>query len=165
VQVTGTIIRDFPSFRYRAASDWLLRAELNRWAYDWGDGQRAYVERIRRKLDFCVRFKINMVMFDGFGWSVDRRPGYAAMVRDLNAYARERGIKLMFSGFGANFDPPKVEPEFHIGRIILNRRSYPAARSNIARRGRTPDHPTWHLPPRTTRCSSIAHESRRSCGL
>jgi hypothetical protein len=144
VQVPGTVIQDFPSFRYRAASDWVLRAELNRWAYDWGDGQRAYIERIRRKLDFCLRFKINMVVFDGFGWSVDRRPGYAAMMRELNAYARERGIKLMFSGFGANFDPAKVEPEFHIGRVILNRRSYPDGPVYPCfGEDRTPEHPTY----------------------
>ncbi len=118
-------IVDYPSFRYRAAADWLLRAELNRWAYDWGDGSRAYAERIRRKLDFCVRFKINMVFFDGFGWSAEKRPGYAAMMRELNAYARDRGIRLMYGGFGANFDPRKVEAEFHIGAIHRNRRSYP----------------------------------------
>ena len=63
MQVPGTVIQDFPSFRYRAASDWVLRAELNRWAYDWGDGQRAYTERIRRKLDFCLRFKIAATRF------------------------------------------------------------------------------------------------------
>lgn len=144
VRIAGIIIRDFPSFRYRAASDWLLRAELNRWAYDWGDGEAAYMARIRRKLDFCTRFKINMVMFDGFGWSPNRTPGYAPMMRALNAYARDRGIKLMFAGFGANFDPRKVEPEFHIGSILLNRRSYPHGPVySCFGEGRTPDHPTY----------------------
>jgi len=118
-------VRDFPDFKYRAAADWLLRAELNRWAYDWGDGREAYVRRIKRKLEFCLRFKINMVFFDGFGWTAEKKPGYAAMMRDLNRYARERGIKLVFSGFGANFDPRKVEPEFNIGKVFLNRRGYP----------------------------------------
>lgn len=125
LRVAGTLIRDYPSFRYRAAADWLLRAELNRWAYDWGDGVDAYVTRIQRKLDFCARFKINMVFFDGFGWSSERRPGYSAMMRRLNAYARERGIKLMFAGYGANFNPDAIEPEFHIGKAHVNRRSYP----------------------------------------
>jgi hypothetical protein len=144
IRVPGATIRDYPSFRYRAASDWLLRAELNRWAYDWGDGNAAYAERIRRKLDFCARFKINMVMFDGFGWSPNRTPGYAPMMRALNQYARERGIKLMFSGFGANFDPRKVEPEFHIGSILLNRRSYPYGPVySCFGEGRTPEHPTY----------------------
>lgn len=125
LQIPGCRIRDYPDFRYRAASDWLLRAELNRWAYDWGDGRQNYIARIKRKLDFCTRFKINMVMFDGFGWTAEKRPGYAAMMRELGAYARARGIKLMFSGFGANFDPPKVEPEFNIGKVHYNRASYP----------------------------------------
>ncbi|MFN0170726.1 MAG: glycoside hydrolase family 20 zincin-like fold domain-containing protein [Bryobacteraceae bacterium] len=136
-------IVDYPTFRYRAAADWLLRAELNRWAYDWGDGARAYAERIKRKLDFCVRFKINMVFFDGFGWSAQKRPGYAAMMRELNAYARDRGIRLMYGGFGANFEPRKVEPEFHIGAIHLNRRSYPDGPVYACfGEGRTPDLPT-----------------------
>lgn len=144
VRVAGVAIRDFPSFRYRAASDWLLRAELNRWAYDWGDGEAAYMARIRRKLDFCARFKINMVMFDGFGWSPNRTPGYGPTMRALNAYARDRGIKLMFAGFGANFDPRKVEPEFHIGSILLNRRSYPDGPVySCFGEGRTLDHPTY----------------------
>jgi len=126
LRVAGTRIRDYPSFRYRAAADWLLRAELNRWAYDWGDGIDGYVARIQRKLDFCTRFKINMVMFDGFGWSAERRPGYSAMMRGLNAYARERGIKLMFAGYGANFNPNAIEPEFNIGKAHVNRRGYPS---------------------------------------
>ncbi|MCZ2080261.1 MAG: glycoside hydrolase family 20 zincin-like fold domain-containing protein [Bryobacterales bacterium] len=124
-EVAGIRIRDYPSFRYRAASDWLLRAELNRWAYDWGDGIAGYTARIRRKLDFCTRFKINMVIFDGFGWSTEKRPGYAAMMRMLNEYARKRGIKLLFAGYGANFNPNAIEPEFHIGKAHVNRRSYP----------------------------------------
>jgi hypothetical protein len=144
VRVASASIRDYPSFRYRAASDWLLRAELNRWAYDWGDGSAAYIARIQRKLDFCTRFKINMVMFDGFGWSAEKRPGYAAMMRQLNAYARDRGIKLMFAGFGANFDPRKVEPEFHIGAIHLNRRSYPDGMVySCFGEGRTASDPTY----------------------
>ncbi|MDA2929912.1 glycoside hydrolase family 20 zincin-like fold domain-containing protein [Acidobacteria bacterium AH-259-O06] len=136
-------VRDYPDFKYRSASDWLLRAELNRWAYDWGDGKRAFVQRIKRKLDFCLRFKINMVLFDGFAWNPERVPGYGAMMRELNAYARERGIKLVFSGFGANFDPKKVEPEFNIGRVYLNRRNYPyGAVYSCFGELRTPLHPT-----------------------
>jgi hypothetical protein len=144
LRLPAALIRDYPSFRYRAASDWLLRAELNRWAYDWGDGRQAYIERIRRKLDFCVRFKINMVMFDGFGWSLEKRPGYAALMRELNAYARDRGIKLIFGGFGANFDPRKVEPEFHIGQVLLNRHGYPDGPVYPCfGEGRSPNHPTY----------------------
>lgn len=136
-------VRDYPDFKYRAAADWLMRAELNRWGYDWGDGRKAYMKRIKRKLDFCVRFKINMVFFDGFGWTAEKTPGYGAMMRELNSYARERGIKLVYAGFGANFDPLKVEPEHNIGKVFLNRESYPHG-PTYACYGelRTPLHPT-----------------------
>jgi len=28
--------------------------------YDWGDGRENMLERYREKIDFCMRFKINM---------------------------------------------------------------------------------------------------------
>lgn len=118
-------IRDYPDFRYRAASDWLLQAEANRWAYDWGDGRRAYIQRVKRKLDFCLLYKINMVVFDGFGWKSEKVPGYSSMMRELNGYARERGIKLMYGGYGSNYQAALVRPEHNIGTIWHNRESYP----------------------------------------
>ena len=136
-------VRDYPDFKYRAAADWLMRAELNRWGYDWGDGRRAYIRRIKRKLDFCLRFKINMVFFDGFGWNSEKVPGYGAMMRELNSYARHREIKLVYAGFGANFDPLKVEPEFNIGKVFVNRNSYPHGPAyECYGETRTPLHPT-----------------------
>ena len=118
-------IRDFPNFKYRAAADWLLFAEINRWAYDWGDGRRAFVKRIKRKLDFCLRYKINMVFFDGFGWHSEKFPGYSSLMRELNQYARERGIKLLFAGYGANTQPSAIRPERNIGTVWKNQDSYP----------------------------------------
>ncbi|MDA2926122.1 glycoside hydrolase family 20 zincin-like fold domain-containing protein, partial [Acidobacteria bacterium AH-259-G07] len=118
-------IRDYPDFRYRAASDWLLFAEINRWAYDWGDGRRAFVRRIKRKLDFCLRYKINLVFFDGFGWNAEKFPGYSTMMRELNRYARDRGIKLLFAGYGANYNPRAIRPEHNIGKVWYNRDQYP----------------------------------------
>ena len=118
-------VRDYPDFKYRAAADWLLNAEINRWAYDWGDGRRSFLRRTKRKLDFCLRYKINMVFFDGFGWNSNKFPGYARMMRDLNGYARERGIKLVFGGYGANYQPALVQPQHNIGKIWHNRESYP----------------------------------------
>ena len=118
-------IRDFPDFRYRAAADWLLFAEANRWAYDWGDGRLAYIDRIKRKLDLCLLYKINMVFFDGFGWNSERFPGYAAMMREVNGYARQLGIKLVFAGYGANYRAGVVHPERNVGKVWYNRESYP----------------------------------------
>ncbi|MDA2931133.1 hypothetical protein MYX84_14505, partial [Acidobacteria bacterium AH-259-O06] len=79
----------------------------------------------KRKLDFCLKYKINMVFFDGFGWTAEKIPGYARMMRELNRYARERGIKLIFGGYGANYMARAVRPEHNIGRVYLNRHSYP----------------------------------------
>ncbi len=124
VSVPQGSLRDFPDFRYRAAADWLLFAEINRWAYDWGDGKQAYVQRIKRKIDFCLRYKINLVFFDGYGWNREKFPGYSRMMRKLNSYARARGIKLLFAGYGANYGSI-VRPEHNVGKIWYNRDRYP----------------------------------------
>ena len=124
VLVPNGSIRDFPDFRYRGAADWLLFAEINRWAYDWGDGREAYVQRIKRKIDFCLRYKINLVFFDGYGWNREKFPGYSRMMRELNAYARARGIKLLFAGYGANYGRI-VHPERNVGKVWYNRDHYP----------------------------------------
>jgi hypothetical protein len=124
VSIPEVHIRDWPDFKFRAASDWLLAAEINRWAYDYGDGKRAYVERIKQKLDFLLRYKINMVFFDGFGWNCEKFPGYSHMMRELNRYARERGVKLIFAGYGANFRAAASQPEHNVGRVWYNQEGY-----------------------------------------
>jgi Glycosyl hydrolase family 20, domain 2 len=124
VAIPEVHIRDWPDFKFRAASDWLLNAEINRWAYDYGDGKTAYVKRIKRKLDFLLRYKINMVFFDGFGWNNEKFPGYSHMMRELNRYARERGVKLIFAGYGANFRAAAIRPEHNIGKVWYNQESY-----------------------------------------
>ncbi|MBI4530826.1 MAG: hypothetical protein HY709_04820 [Candidatus Latescibacteria bacterium] len=142
VSIAEAHIRDYPDFRYREAADWLLRAEINRWAYDWGDGTREFIRRIKRKLNFCLRYKINTVFFDGFGWNSEKVPGYAQMMRELNGYARERGIKLMFGGFGSNYDPAKVQPQYNIGSVLYNRDGYPWGPIYACfGEARTPEHP------------------------
>ncbi|MBI5684900.1 MAG: glycoside hydrolase family 20 zincin-like fold domain-containing protein [Verrucomicrobia bacterium] len=122
-------ITDWPDFRYRCASDWLVNVEVNRWAYDWGDGPQQYLARIKRKLDFCFLHKINQVWFDGFGWNVDRFPGYAALMRECNRYARQRGIKLTFAGYGGGYGTAYqtggIYRHGYFGQTFLNRRPYP----------------------------------------
>lgn len=122
-------IGDWPQFRHRCASDWLLNAEINRWGYDWGDGVAACRERMERKLDLCFAHKINQVWFDGIGWSTDRSPHYAALVRHLNHYARERGISLVFAGYGGGYGTSYQTSELYRcgyhGQVFLNRESYP----------------------------------------
>lgn len=122
-------IVDWPTFRHRCAADWLMNAEVNRWAYDWGDGQAACLARIRRKLDQCFAYKINQVWFDGFGWSLDRAPGYARMMRECNQYARRRGIRLTFGGYGGgygtSYQPSEIYRCGYFGQTLFNRRPYP----------------------------------------
>src|SRR5262245_32119378 len=103
VSIPAVQIRDFPDFPFRMAADWLMNVEINRWSYDWGDGVEGYLRRAKRKLDLCVRYKINMVLAHGFGWGLDFFPGFTDMMRELNQYARDRGIGLVTGGYGASY--------------------------------------------------------------
>lgn len=123
--IPGIYVRDYPDFEFRAASDWLLHAEINRWAFDRGQGLEAYRALVKRKLDRAARFKVNMALIDGFGWSLGQRlPGYAALMRDLNRFARARGIRLMYGGYGAAYDSAQSAGDYQ-GSVFLNRDSYP----------------------------------------
>ena len=113
-------IRDWPSFRYRG-NNWLLWVECGRWSYERGDGAAAYAERIERKLDFSLQHKINLLIFDGFGWNPERFPGYGALARRCARYARERGIKLLVGGYGAGYGAGHR----YDGHIFRNRHGYP----------------------------------------
>lgn len=121
-------IDDWPDIRYRAV-DWLLNCEINRWSYDWGDGLDAYRDRVKHKLDWCARHKINMVYFDGCGWGLDRFEGYATLMRELNGFARERGIRLVFVGYGGGYGITYQTSELYqapyFGHVHLNRRAHP----------------------------------------
>ncbi len=126
VRIPGAYIRDFPDFRFRAASDWLLGVEINRWGLDRGQGWDAYQRLVQQKLDRAARYKINVALLDGFGWSIERRtPGYAVVMRELNRYARARGIRLQYGGYGAAYDIATHNPAEYQGEVFLNRESYP----------------------------------------
>jgi hypothetical protein len=135
--VPFAVIKDWPNFRYRCASDWLVNVEANRWAYDWGDGRRAFLKRIKHNLEFCFEHKINMVWFDGFGWDINRFPGYAPMMKECNRYARRFGVKLLFGGYGGGYGTAYQEGEIYrcgyFGRVYLNRRPYPDGKKYACR--------------------------------
>ena len=122
-------IEDWPDTRFRAAADWLLNAEINRWGYERGDGLEATITRMKRKLDQAAAYKINVVWFDGFGWEADRTPWYAAFARELSDYARQRHIRLAFSGYGggygASYQAGSIYFGRYHGRAFRNRHSYP----------------------------------------
>lgn len=130
-------VTDWPCFRYRCASDWLINVEINRWSYDWGDGSEACLARIKRKLDFCFAYKINQVWFDGFGWDTERCEGYSDFVRECTRYARRRGIKLTFGGYGGGYGTSYQKSELYrcgyFGRSPINRRPYPDGAEYLCR--------------------------------
>jgi len=130
VAIPAVHVRDFPDFKYRMAADWLMNVEINRWSYDWGDGIKGYSERMKRKLDLCTRYKINMVLAHGFGWDTDFFPGFAEMMRGLSEYARDRGIRMVTGGYGASYgiayqSGPLYEEAPYLGKVFKNRVSYP----------------------------------------
>src|SRR5579885_2010703 len=125
IEAPGTYIRDYPDFPYRAAADWLLNTEINRWSLDRGQGLADYGRLVRKELDRAALFKINVAVIDGFGWSLDKRPpGYAALMRELNRYARRRGMLLQYGGYGAAYDIAQRPGEYQ-GTVFLNREAYP----------------------------------------
>jgi hypothetical protein len=131
VTIAGSYIRDYPDFEFRAASDWLLNVEGNRWALDRGQGVEEYARLCEQKLDRALRYKINFVMFDGFGWGLEQRSAdYPALMRRLNRYARARGIHLEFGGYGASYGMayqtgPLYEEGAYLGKVFENRERYP----------------------------------------
>jgi hypothetical protein len=133
VRIPAIHIRDFPDFKYRMAADWLSNVEINRWVYDWGDGVEAYAARIKRKLDLCVSYKINMVLGHGFGWGTEFFPGFSRMMKELNSYARTRGIKMVTGGYGASYgiayqSGPLYEEAPYLGKVFKNQDSYPSGK-------------------------------------
>jgi Glycosyl hydrolase family 20, domain 2 len=125
VSIQGAYIRDYPDFRYRTGADWLLFAEINGWSLDWGQGVEAYKRLCERELDEALRFKINMVFFDGFGWGLKQRfDGYGELMRSINQYARARGIHLEFGGYGARYGIVDAGMSY-LGEPWKNRESYP----------------------------------------
>ena len=88
VRLDHALIEDCPDFRYRGVR-WLIQAEIGVWAYDRGDGPDAFRQRIVEKLDMALAYKINAVIFDGFGWGTDAHPegeeNLAEMVKHVKA--------------------------------------------------------------------------------
>ncbi len=133
VRIPAIHIRDFPDFKYRMAADWLSNVEINRWVYDWGDGVEGYAARIKQKLDLCARYKINMVLAHGFGWGTEFFPGFSAMMKDLNGYAQNRGIRMVTGGYGASYgiayqSGPLYEEAPYLGKVFKNQDSYPSGK-------------------------------------
>ena len=115
-------ILDKPDFRRRGVG-WLLAGECFLWSYDWGDGLEGFRRRALAGLDLAFRYKLNLIDLDGFGWNPERFPGYGAVMRELNAAARRRGIRLMSGGYGEGYGASAQGR--HDGPVFRNRRGYP----------------------------------------
>ncbi len=120
----GFEIKDYPDIRYRA-NKWLIWAESEIWSYDLGDGYDAVVERIRRKLDVCLKYKINLVYFDGWGADVERFPRYKELMRECNQEAEKRGIRLVFGAYTMGYGLSGHQIGKHFGKVYMNRAPYP----------------------------------------
>jgi hypothetical protein len=68
-ETTSVDLRVYPAFSFREGSDWLLNIEIKRWDIDFGRAGETYSSLVGQKLDRAARFKLNMVLVDGFGWS------------------------------------------------------------------------------------------------
>ena len=113
---------DWPDFRYRG-NKWLIFTETEVWSYDYGDGVETYRQRIIRKLDMCLRFKINMVYFDGFGPDPDRTPHYKTLMQGLNAEARKRGIHLIYGAYTMGYGLSSHAFGRFYGKVYRNERN------------------------------------------
>jgi len=134
-------VYDYPDIEFRCSARWLVELEGSRMMFDWGDGRENMLERYRQKIDFCMRFKINMAFFEGFEWRTDKYPKYCEDMRLLNSYAAARNVRLEFGGYTVGFGGfPGHELEGIRGLGgEYNRRSYP--NGEIYACGKVPDAP------------------------
>ena len=115
-------VDDWPDFNHRGTS-WLIWAECGVWSLDRGDGLAAFKARALRKLDHCLRHKLNLVACDGFGWDAEKFPGYSQLMRELNREARRRGVRLLFGGYTSGYGASARG--LYRGQVFKNRKSYP----------------------------------------
>lgn len=94
------LIHDWPDVEIRIAGRPLLCAETRRSALDWGDGIDAFISRWKHEIDFALQYRFNAFYAWGFSWNPEAFPGFGRCFRELNAYARARGVRLTFGGLG-----------------------------------------------------------------
>jgi hypothetical protein len=123
-------VQDYPDTPGRMCANWVLTWDWEVNGYDWGDGLPAFLDRCRRKIDLCARYKVNRVRFlggrisPGPPYMKDRYAKIKRFALELNRYARRKGVALQFSSCSWGMDyygwgSPYGQP------WILNRESYP----------------------------------------
>lgn len=121
-------IKDYPDFRYRG-NKWLIWAETAILSFDFGDGLEEMRARVLRGLDLCLKYKINMLDFDGYGLGVDRFAGYREFMRFCTKEARKRGIYLINGAYTMGYGLAGFSFGKHYGNAYQNRTSYPNGES------------------------------------
>ena len=117
-------IKDSPDFKNRGIK-WLIWAETGIWSYDRGDGIEAFKERTIRKLDQCLKYKINSVVFDNYGLETERFPGYNDLVKTLNREARKRKVTLSHGCYAMSYGLKGQGKGVLRTELHMNRKSYP----------------------------------------
>lgn len=123
-KIDSFFICDSPDIEFRG-NKWLLWNETEVWSYDFGDGIEAFKKRIVRKFDMCLKFKINMVFFDGWGADIDRTPEYKSLMKFCCQEARKRGIYLIFGAYTMGYGLSAHSFGKHFGKVYKNIKDYP----------------------------------------
>ena len=122
-EVEEILIYDWPDFLGRGVK-WLIWAELGIWSYDFGDGIEAYKERIGRKYDQLLRYKITGVNNSNYGFATDQFPGYNELMECLREEARDRGFGISCTGYSMGYGMLGYDGTYQ-GEGFMNRKSYP----------------------------------------
>jgi hypothetical protein len=123
-------VQDYPDISKRMCADWVLTWDWEVNGYDWGDGVEAFINRCKRKIDMCARYKVNYIRFlggrisPGPDYMRDRYARILQFAPELNRYAHRKGVILQYSTTSSGIDHydwglPYPSP------WVLNRESYP----------------------------------------
>ena len=155
------------------AADWVLKWDWEVNGYDWGDGPDAFVARVKRKIDLCSRYKVNQVRFlggriaPGLPEGDERYRLTQKFARELNRYARRKGVALQYSAVSWGVDYydwglPYPDRGSSTAAAIPTAKSTPvsAARSAAACRTRPS---AGRSRNDTNRSSAIGNRGRSTC--
>ncbi len=101
-ELCDVYVKDSPDFPLRG-NDWTSFCEIGQQSYDYGDGIEKMKQRVCRKLDMMLLYKINFIIMDGFCWNPDKPNDYANVHRFFNDEARKRGIYLCYTGYTMSY--------------------------------------------------------------
>lgn len=122
-EVGELCIHDWPDFAGRTIK-WLIWAELGIWSYDYGDGLEAYKERICRKYDTLLRYKLTGTNNRNYGFATNLFPGYDELMVFLREAGLDRGFGTACAGYSMGYGMLGYDGTYQ-GSGYMNRKSYP----------------------------------------